>query len=128
MFILYYCIKETFQDEKGTIISIDFDQLYANCKGYKDDIVNLFTLFFADDGLIIAQNKENAIKNIKYVNECGLKINRNKSKVLIYNNAQEIEEIEGLKITSEIKYLGIHIINKKKCFKKTYRRKFKKRE
>ena len=69
------------------------EQLYANCKGYKDYIVNLFALFFADDGLIIAQNKENAIKNIKYVNECGLKINRNKSKVLIYNNAQEIEEI-----------------------------------
>ena len=84
------------------------------------DIINIVALFFADDGLLL--NKEDAMKNIKMLTEIageyGLQINKDKSKILVYNSKDQIEEIEGLKITNEIKYLGVSIINQKNCFKK----------
>ena len=88
------------------------------------------SLFFADDGLLLSQNKEKAIKNIKMLTEiageCGLQINKDKSTVLIYNSKDQSEEIEGLKITKEIKYLGVSIINQKNCFKNQIEKSIKK--
>ena len=46
----------------------------------------------------------------------GLKINKEKSKILVYNSKEDIEEIEGIQVTDKIKYLGIIIDNKKELF------------
>ena len=96
------------------------EKLYKSCNGYKNDILNIVVLFFADDGLLLSQNKEDAMKNMltEIAGECGLQIHKDKSTILVYNSKDQIEEIEGLKITNEIKYLGVSIINQKNCFKK----------
>lgn len=47
----------------------------------------------------------------------GLKINKDKSNVLIFNSKLQIEEIKGIKVTSDLKYLGITVTNKRNCFK-----------
>ena len=59
------------------------------------------------------------MKNIKMLTEIagecgsGLQINKDKSTLFIYNSKDQNEELEGLKITKEIKYLRLSIINKK---------------
>ena len=86
----------------------------------KIDGINLNSLFFADDSLTMAETKENATKNLKILKRVsesfGLKINKEKSKVLVYNSKEDIKEIEGIQVTEKIKYLGIIIDNKKELF------------
>ena len=68
----------------------------------------------------MAETKENAKKNLeilKRVSESfGLKINKEKSKILVYNSKEDIKEIEGIEVVDKIKYLGIIIDNKKELF------------
>ena len=84
------------------------------------DGTTLNSLFFADDSLTMADTKENAEKNLKILKRVsesfGLKINKEKSKILVYNSKEDIEEIEGIQVTDKIKYLGIIIDNKKELF------------
>ena len=84
------------------------------------DGTTLNSLFFADDSLTMADTKENAEKNLKILKRVsesfGLKINKEKSKILVYNSKEEIKEIEGIQVTDKIKYLGIIIDNKKELF------------
>lgn len=46
------------------------------------------------------------------------KINKDKSKIIIFDRKENPEKIEDTEVTTEIKYLGITINNKKNCFKK----------
>lgn len=46
----------------------------------------------------------------------GLKINKDKCNILIYNLKLDITEIEGIQIMDKIKYLGITIENKRNIF------------
>ena len=55
---------------------------------------------------------------MKICRECGLEINKDKSNILIFNMEDKPEEIEGIKVTESIKYLGIEIEGKKNMFKK----------
>ena len=45
-----------------------------------------------------------------------MELNKDKSKILIYNNKEKIEEIQGIKTTNEIKYLGLTVTNNRDCF------------
>ena len=56
---------------------------------------------------------------IKASERCGLKINKEKSVILIYNSDEmdETKEIEGIPVAEETKYLGVKIINKKDIFR-----------
>ena len=68
----------------------------------------------------MAETKENAIKNLKILKRVsesfGLKINKEKSKILVFNSKEDIKEIEGIQVVDKIKYLGIIIDNKKELF------------
>ena len=50
--------------------------------------------------------------------ECGFEVNKDKSNVLIFNMEDKPEEIDGIKVTESIKYLGIEIEGKKNMIKK----------
>ena len=93
-------------------------------KGFKNELINLGILFFADDALIIASSIEDITFNIKKVIEigqkCGLDINKEKSNIIIYNMKEKPEVIEGIKVVSTIKYLGIKLDDKRNMFK-TYK-------
>ena len=82
-------------------------------KGFRDDKFNIDILFFADDGLILSQSREEAEQDIREIIRIsasyGLEINRDKSNILAINTRQEIEQIEGIKVVEDIKYLGMKV-------------------
>ena len=96
-------------------------ELENKIKGYKTNKVNIKTLFFADDGLIISKNEEEARKDIeeiqKVAKEFGLEINKNKSNIMIFNTKNKVEEIGGIKVVSNMKYLGITICDGKDMYR-----------
>ena len=77
------------------------------------DNIKLSSIFFADDSIAIAKTMEDAIRNLEIITEIsrvfGLHINKDKSSILIYNNSDGIEELEGIKVVHSIKYLGLII-------------------
>lgn len=89
--------------------------------GYRDEVCFLPALFYADDGLLLAQSVHEAQDMITTLTDsasaCGLEINKDKSYIMIYNSNTEQDNISGVKITNEIRYLGINITNKRRCFK-----------
>ena len=95
-------------------------ELEKNGKGIEIEGTLLHSLFFADDSLTLADTSENARKNLKILTTIsesyGLKINKEKSNILVYNSNENIKEIEGIKVTEKIKYLGVIIENKKELF------------
>ena len=95
--------------------------LDIHTKGFKNAICRIVAIFFADDGLLIAHSIEETIKAIKALvhisGDNGLLLNKNKSNILAYNVKDPPEDIEGIKITDKIKYLGTTISNKRNCFK-----------
>lgn len=79
-----------------------------------------FDLYYADDGLLLSHAQEEAKENIKTVQEIaqeyGLVVNKEKSNVIIFNEEQQPENIEGIKVATNITYLGIKITNTRRCF------------
>ncbi|XP_064113124.1 uncharacterized protein LOC135219893 [Macrobrachium nipponense] len=68
--------------------------------GFENEIVKIGTLFFADDGLVLASNIEDVRINIKILidigNKCGLEINKEKSSIIIFNMKDKPEEGSAL--------------------------------
>ena len=104
--LITYTIMESLEREK---------------KGFKNDHFMLSSLLFADDGLIMTETIEAAEDIIRTVitisRECGLELNKEKSNVIIYNMKTQPGEIEGIRVTNQIKYLGVLIDNKRNLFK-----------
>ena len=77
-------------------------------------------LFYADDGLLLANSVEQAEKSIKIVREegekYGLVINENKSKCLVFNSGMTIENIENINVMEKLKYLGVTVTSKRDLF------------
>ena len=77
-------------------------------------------LFFADDGLLMAESKIEAEKMITKLNniasECGLEVNELKSHVLVFNKKENFDKIANIKIVESLKYLGVTINNQSDCF------------
>ena len=88
---------------------------------YEIDGQKISTLFFADDSLAMAKNIASAQKNLKIIIEArkyyGLEINKEKSSILVYNNQENITEIEGIKVVEKFKYLGLSVDNTRDIFK-----------
>ena len=107
-------------------------ELEKKGEGFKDEVFNIRALFFADDGLVIAKDIEEAKQTIKDLiiicEEYGLQINKEKSNILTYNIQHEENEIEGIKIVESIKYLGVTIDNKRNMFKTQKRQMIEKAE
>ena len=87
---------------------------------YETEGLKLSTIFFADDSMALAKTKEATKKNLEVIIEIskkfGLMINKEKSKVLIFNDDENFREIEGIEVADKIKYLGIEIDNKRNMF------------
>lgn len=90
--------------------------------GYRDEKFNIGLLFFADDGLILSQSVEEARENIRQVitisAKYGLDINKEKSNIIATNMKDQIDDIEGIKVVDDIKYLGIKINAGRLMFRK----------
>ena len=88
--------------------------------GFKNEKFTIPILYYADDGLLLSQTIEEAKENIKLIQEIakeyGLNIHKEKSSILIFNDKQQPESIENLKVSTSMTYLGIKITNKKRCF------------
>ena len=88
--------------------------------GYKDENFSISSLFYMDDGLILTNNMQNMHKIIfRIQNIClkyGLKLNKNKCKIMIFNGDDTFTEINDIAVVESFKYLGVTINNKKKCF------------
>ena len=88
---------------------------------YEVEGLDLSTLLYADDSLTMARRLEAAKKNLRIIIEeskkYGLEINKEKSSVLIFNNRENISEIEGIQVNNNFKYLGIMIDDKRDIFK-----------
>lgn len=73
----------------------------------------LNSLFFADDGLLLARSVEEAkriIGSLKVIAaKYGLEMNLGKSKCMLYNVRDEIQEVEGLEVVEELQYLGVRV-------------------
>ena len=75
------------------------------------------SLFFADDGLLIAKGVEEAKKLVRTLKDSagkyGLEMNIAKSKCLRFNEGEPVGEIEGIEVVKEIKYLGVKVESKR---------------
>lgn len=79
-------------------------------------------LMFADDTLLLADTELETVQKINvFKYECqkvGLEINENKSEILIINGKNKPENINGIRVVKDIKYLGIHITAERRMMKK----------
>ena len=75
---------------------------------------------YVNDGLVLSHSLKDAKETIKEIEnkskEFGLKLNKDKCRIMIISENQEIQNVEGIKVVQEIKYLGITIENKRNCF------------
>jgi len=90
-------------------------------KGYKDEIFKITSLFFADDGMLLATSIKEAEEvidvTLRISKDYGLEINKNKSKIIIFNMKDKPERIRDIEVSDKLKYLGILINDSKKCFR-----------
>ena len=88
--------------------------------GFRNRKYFITALFFADDGLLMAETKTEAEQMITKLNniasECGLEVNKLKSHVLVFNRRENFDEIKNIKTVESLKYLGVIINNQKDCF------------
>ena len=98
--------------------------------GIKINNINLSTLFFADDGLLMTNclnDAENAINKLEEVGSmCGLDLNKDKSYHVININRDNIMEINNIKVVKSLKYLGFNLNEGRSCFSDHKKLKIKK--
>ena len=75
--------------------------------GYRDEKFYVPVLFYADDGLLLAGSSGEAEEMIRVVVDasggCGLKINKGKSSVLMYNCGEDrLDEVGGIRVANTI--------------------------
>ena len=96
-------------------------QLEERGRGYQDENIKIKSLFFADDGLLLAHSIEEAKENLEIVTnvsrEFGLEINREKSNIIIFRMKDQPENIASIDVVKRMKYLGIVVNNTRNCFK-----------
>lgn len=89
--------------------------------GFKNGVVEVPCLFFADDGLLLAQSRSEMNRLIDVLiegaREVGLSINRAKSNVMVLGEDNITDNIGGIESVSEMKYLGVDIGINKDIFK-----------
>ena len=96
-------------------------ELMTTRMGYNNRNIYLPLLLFADDGLVLSQSEKETEMMIKVLTQasekCGLKINKQKSGILIFQEGpQEVREIGGIPVGEQTKYLGVQIVIKKEMF------------
>ena len=102
------------------VVNFIIDILVQKKIGFRNRDIEVPCLFFADDGLLLAQSVNEMSKLIQVLergaNEVGLKMNRSKSQLLVYGQTIDSDNIEKINITSSIKYLGVEISTERDIF------------
>ena len=84
--------------------------------------VELNSLWFADDSLILSNSVDGTRRNIRIVREVsrsfGLEINEDKSAILVFKGDPGVGEIEGIRVVTFFKYLGLNIGDGNDIFEK----------
>ena len=74
--------------------------------GYSDEYFNILTLFYMDDALLLAQTRDEAITIVnlfeRYASECGLKLNKRKGKIIVFNAIENEERIGEIEVVKEL--------------------------
>ena len=103
--LITYLISKEIQDTKA---------------GFKNEKFYMPILFFADDGLVLANSEKEIIMLLQTLTRasraCGLEVNKEKSSMLIFNRKDHPQEIEGITVKDHIKYLGVTIDGKRDMF------------
>ena len=80
----------------------------------------IICLFYADDGLLLAKDKEKAERSIEIIREIGgkygLQLNERKSQCILFNMKEKCEKISNIEVVEEIKYLGVIVQVKRNVF------------
>ena len=80
----------------------------------------IICLFYADDGLILAKDKEKAERSIEIIREIGgkygLQLNERTSQCILFNMKEKCEKISNKEVVEEIKYLGVIVQAKRNVF------------
>ena len=90
--------------------------------GFRNKEVYIPALFYADDGLILSNDRDEMEKMMTLmrtvVGKCGLLISEVKSECLIINRKGNWQEkIGNVKVVNSIKYLGVHVTDSRNYFK-----------
>lgn len=97
------------------------DRIVKTKVGFRKEDKYIPALFYADDGMLLANNIKDAVVLIRTLEEAaseiGLHINRSKCNIIIFNMKNKPKEIENIKVVSTIKYLGVTINDDNNCFK-----------
>ena len=97
------------------------DELERNGTGFVNYLLNIKALYYADDALLLAHTTAEAEQNLKLLTQIskhyGLEINKKKCNIITYNMQEQPHEIEGIKVSEKLKYLGLIIDNKRNYFK-----------
>ena len=90
------------------------EELSRRAEGVRLGGVKVGSLFFADDGMLLARGIEETRRTVKILREevgkFRLEMNMEKSKCMMSNveaGGEEVLEIEGMELVKEIKYWGI---------------------
>ena len=103
------------------IVSLIIKEIMQTGIGYRNGDLYMPVLFFADDGLLTAESVRDIERLIdvliKVSKGIGMEINKNKSNILVYNLDCMPQEVKGIKVVKEIKYLGVYVSDSNECFK-----------
>ena len=94
--------------------------------GYRDEAFYIPALFFADDGLLMANSQKQAKQLLDVmrdaVGRCGLEMNSMKSKCTIFNyRGAPIELLKEMEVVEQLRYLGVTVVNKRNHRVDSYR-------
>ena len=97
------------------------EALQQQTQGFTNEKFHILPIIYADDGLLLANNHQDAEESIQKLTEIartnGLEMNKEKSIILIHNLKEQPESIEGIKVEKSIHYLEVKITNSRNYLK-----------
>ena len=99
------------------------EEMNRRTRGVRVGGVKVSSLFFADDGMMLAEGVEEAKRTVRSLREearkYGLGMNMEKSKCMMFNMEQEaVLEIEGMEVVEELKHLCVKIEGKRNLYER----------
>jgi len=102
------------------VLNFIIDKIEKTRIGFRKENIRVPCLFFADDGLLLAQSADEMIRILKVLEmgaeEVGLKINKTKSNLMIYGEDVNYQSLQGIDVVSQMKYLGVCIGSERDIF------------
>ena len=92
------------------VVNFIIDKIERSKIGFRSGSIRVPCLFFADDGLLLAQSVIELERLIvvleRGASEVGLRLNKSMSNVLIYGQNANYEYVHGIEVATSIRYLG----------------------